>query len=128
MENVASPQPYPELLPPGTQVGPWRVLEPAGLGAHGAVYRAVRVALKLALFPGDQRFAREVGMLSRSHHPHLPRMIDHGEWEHLSGTRHPYIAMEWIDGVPGGSGEGVRGVAIRRPAPPGRRALHRRAC
>lgn len=108
MENVASPTPHPELLPPGTQVGPWRVLEPAGLGAHGAVYRAVHVgqehaspvALKLALFPRDQRFAREVGMLSRSHHPHLPRMIYHGEWEHLSGTRHPYIAMKWIDGVP----------------------------
>jgi serine/threonine protein kinase len=108
MDREPSPQPYPELLPPGTQVGPWRVLEPAGLGAHGAVYRAVRVgqehappvALKLALFPGDPRFAREGGMLSRSHHPHLPRMIDHGEWEHPSGTRHPYIAMEWIDGVP----------------------------
>jgi serine/threonine protein kinase len=83
-------------------------LEPAGLGAHGAVYRAVRVgqehlppaALKLALFPGDVRFAREVGMLSRSHHPHLPRLFDSGEWVHPSGTRHPFIAMEWIDGVP----------------------------
>jgi serine/threonine protein kinase len=83
-------------------------VEPAGRGAHGAVYRALRVgqehappvALKLALFPGDVRFAREVEMLSRSHHPHIPRLIDHGEWEHPSGTRHPYLAMEWIDGVP----------------------------
>jgi len=97
-----------ELLPPGTQVGPWRVAEPAGRGAHGAVYRALRagqehsppVALKLALFPGDLRFAREVGLLSRSCHPHLPRLFDHGEWEHPGGTRHPYLAMEWIDGVP----------------------------
>ena len=88
----------------GAQVGPWRVVEPAGLGAHGAVYRALRVgqehvppvALKLALFPGDVRFAREVGMLSRSHHPHIPRLFDSGEWEHPNGTRHPFIAMEWI--------------------------------
>lgn len=101
MENASSPTVHPELLPSGTRVGPWRVLEPAGRGAHGAVYRALRVgqeherpvALKLAVFPGDPRFAREVGMLSRSHHPHIPRMIDHGEWEHPSGTRHPYLAM-----------------------------------
>jgi hypothetical protein len=96
------------MLPLGTQVGPWRVVEPAGRGAHGAVYRAVRVgqedappvALKLALFPGDLRFTREVELLSRSHHPHIPHLIDHGEWEHPRGTRRPYIAMEWIDGVP----------------------------
>jgi serine/threonine protein kinase len=96
------------MLPLGTQVGPWRVVEPAGRGAHGAVYRALRVgqehlppvALKLALFPRDPRFAREVELLSRSHHPHLPHLIDHGEWDHPSGTRHPYVAMEWIDGVP----------------------------
>jgi serine/threonine protein kinase len=108
MESASSPTLHPELLPAGTRVGPWRVVEPAGRGAHGAVYRALRVgqehappvALKLALFPGDPRFAREVGLLSRSHHPHIPRLIDHGEWEHPSGTRHPYLAMEWIDGVP----------------------------
>jgi serine/threonine protein kinase len=83
-------------------------MEAAGRGAHGAVYRALHVgqehappvALKLALFPGDVRFAREVGMLSRCHHPHIPRLIDHGEWEYPSGTRHPYVAMQWIDGVP----------------------------
>jgi serine/threonine protein kinase len=108
MESVPSPLLPLELLPPGAQVGPWRVVEPAGRGAHGAVYRAVRVgqeqappvALKLALFPGDLRFAREVGLLSRSHHPHIPQLIDHGEWKPPSGTLHPYLVMEWIDGVP----------------------------
>jgi serine/threonine protein kinase len=84
------------------------VVDWVGRGAHGAVYRAVRggqehalpVALKLALHPGDPRFAREVEMLSRQHHPHIPRLVDHGEWQHPSGTLHPYVAMEWIDGVP----------------------------
>jgi eukaryotic-like serine/threonine-protein kinase len=33
----------PALLPPGTQVGPWRVVDWAGRGVHGAVYRAVRI-------------------------------------------------------------------------------------
>jgi eukaryotic-like serine/threonine-protein kinase len=108
MERASTPALYPEMLPPGTQVGPWRVVDRAGRGVHGAVYRAVRigqehappVALKLALFPRDPRFAREVELLSRQLHPHLPRLIDHGEWEHPDGTLHPYVAMEWVDGVP----------------------------
>jgi serine/threonine protein kinase len=108
MERAPTPTLHPEMLPPGTQVGPWRVVDRAGRGVHGAVYRAVRVgqeyappvALKLALFPRDPRFVREVVLLSRQLHPHIPRLIDHGEWEHPGGTLHPYIAMEWVDGVP----------------------------
>ena len=26
--------------------------------------------------------------------------MDHGEWQSPSGSLHPFIAMEWIDGVP----------------------------
>ncbi len=108
MERTPFPTLNPALLPPGTQVGPWRVVEWVGRGVHGAVYRAVRVgqenslpvALKLALLPRDPRFAREVELLSRSHHPHIPCLIDHGEWQPPDGTTHPYIAMEWVDGVP----------------------------
>jgi serine/threonine protein kinase len=108
MERAFPPTLHPEMLPLGTQVGPWRVVERAGRGVHGAVYRAVRigqehappVALKLALVPRDPRFVREVELLSRQLHPHIPRLIDHGEWEHPDGTLHPYVAMEWVDGVP----------------------------
>jgi eukaryotic-like serine/threonine-protein kinase len=108
MESVFAPTLNPALLPPGTQVGHWRVVDWVGRGVHGAVYRAVRVgeehsfpvALKLAMLPRDPRFAREVELLSRQHHPHMPRLIDHGEWEHPSGTLHPFIVMEWVDGVP----------------------------
>ncbi len=80
----------------------------ASRGVNGAVYRAVRVgqehappvALKLALMPRDPRFAREVVLLSRTHHPSIPRLVDSGEWQHPSGSSHPYIVMEWVDGVP----------------------------
>jgi serine/threonine-protein kinase len=97
--------PPPARLPLGTLVGPWRVLERLGLGAHGAVYRALHahspsspVALKLALHPGNPRFSRERELLSRLHHPHVPRLLDHGEWT-LADFRFPFLVMEWVDGV-----------------------------
>ena len=108
MERPPAPAPHPACLPVGTVVGPWRVVAWAGQGVYGAVYRAVRVgqeheepvALKVALFPNDPRFAREVALLSRHHHPSIPRLIDAGEWQSPGGTSHPYIAMQWVDGVP----------------------------
>ncbi|WP_224368339.1 serine/threonine protein kinase [Hyalangium versicolor] len=108
MTSASPPSQHPAFLPLGTQVGPWRVVEWAGGGVYGAVYRAVRVgaeqtppvALKLAMLPGDPRFAREVELLSRLHHPHIPRLVEHGEWLHPDGPLHPYIAMEFVDGVP----------------------------
>ncbi len=97
---------HPARLPPGTWVGPWRVLERRGWGAYGAVYRALGVgdvlgpvALKVALHPGDGRFAREVELLSRLRHPSVPRLVDHGSWVQPGGLAHPYLAMEWVEGV-----------------------------
>jgi len=96
----------PARLPLGTQVGSWRVVERRGLGAYGAVYRAVGaaapsgpVALKLALRPGDERFSREVELLSRIHHPGVPRLVDHGVWRQPAGICYPYLVMELVDGV-----------------------------
>jgi serine/threonine protein kinase len=99
---------HPGFLPPGTQVGPWRVVAQAGRGTQGAVYRAVRVdselpgpvALKLALLPRNPRFAREVELLSRVEHPSIPRLYEHGEWQHPSGPLYPYLTIEWVDGAP----------------------------
>jgi serine/threonine protein kinase len=84
------------------------VVEWAGQGIHGAVYRAVRtgdeqappVALKLALLPEDPRFAREVELLSRQDHPHIPHLVDHGEWNHPGGILFPFLTLQWVDGVP----------------------------
>ncbi|MFP2906249.1 serine/threonine-protein kinase [Pyxidicoccus sp. 3LFB2] len=96
----------PARLPPGTWVGPWRVLERRGWGAYGAVYRALGgkemlgpVALKVALHPGDGRFAREGELLSRLRHPNIPRLVDHGLWQQPGGLAHPYLVMEWVEGV-----------------------------
>jgi eukaryotic-like serine/threonine-protein kinase len=54
----------------------------------------------VALLPRDPRLAREVELLSRVRHPSIPRLWDSGEWQSPGGTLHPYIAMEWVEGVP----------------------------
>jgi hypothetical protein len=98
----------PFMLPPGTRVGPWKVKAYAGGGAYGLVFRAVKageeqagdVALKVACYPGDERFQRERVLLSRVHHPSVPRLLDHGEWQPPRGRAHPYIVMEWVEGLP----------------------------
>ncbi|MBZ4415767.1 serine/threonine-protein kinase [Myxococcus sp. RHSTA-1-4] len=81
-------------------------MERRGLGAYGAVYRAVGaepasgpVALKVALHPRDDRFAREVELLSRIRHPNVPRLVDHGEWRQPAGLSYPYLAMELVEGA-----------------------------
>ncbi|MFL5349559.1 MAG: serine/threonine-protein kinase [Hyalangium sp.] len=97
----------PAYLPPGTRVGPWCVRGWGGRGAYGTVYRVERegheqdgsFALKLAHFSRDPRFTREVELLSRIQHPHVPRLKDHGVWHHRSGA-FPYVVMEWIEGTP----------------------------
>jgi serine/threonine protein kinase len=96
------------LLPPGTHVDGWTVLDHHSQGSYGGVYRAVRtgheqngpVALKLALYPWDPRFAREGQVLSRIYHPSVPRLLDRGVWRPAPGVEHPYLIMEWIDGTP----------------------------
>jgi eukaryotic-like serine/threonine-protein kinase len=98
---------YPDHLPAGTQVGNWRVLESAGRGMQGAVYRAERVGqeeqgpvtLKVALVAKDPRFAREAALLSRVSHPSVPRLYAQGEWEQAGGKSYPYLVMEWVEGT-----------------------------
>ncbi|MDC0710634.1 serine/threonine-protein kinase [Stigmatella sp. ncwal1] len=99
----------PAALPPGTEVGSWQVRAWKGRGSYGSVYLAFRtghplsapVALKLALHAWDERFTREVGLLSRIRHPSVPRLLDHGLWKHPTRpVAFPYLVMEWMDGVP----------------------------
>jgi serine/threonine protein kinase len=108
MEIEPHPGMHPALLSPGTQVGAWRVVGWAGRGVYGAVYRAVPVkdalapeaALKIALLPEDPRFAHEAELLGRMSHSSIPRLLDQGGWHSPGGTRHPFLVMERVDGVP----------------------------
>jgi serine/threonine protein kinase len=89
-------------------VGPWRIVDLRGSGAYGAVYLAQSVAsqasgfvaLKLALHVRDERFGREVQLLSRIRHPAVPRFLDTGSWHSPAGLPYPYLAMEWVEGLP----------------------------
>ncbi|WP_175498092.1 serine/threonine-protein kinase [Dokdonella immobilis] len=96
-----------ELLPPGSRVGPFELLEILGEGGSSTVFRAVRniegavqhVALKLmrrGLYsPEAQRlFSREQRALIQLRHPNIARMIEGGV--HESGL--PYIALELVEG------------------------------
>jgi hypothetical protein len=58
------------------------------------------VALKVAVFPGDPRFTREATLLSMLQHPAVPRLLDQGCWHACEDIVHPYVAMEWIRGLP----------------------------
>jgi predicted Ser/Thr protein kinase len=96
----------PDSLRPGDLVGSWRVEGYAGRGSYGAVYRARHadqpnskpVALKIAVFPSDPRFSREVELLTRNPHPGMPRLLDQGVWHASDEVTHPFIVMEWIRG------------------------------
>jgi predicted Ser/Thr protein kinase len=95
-------------LRPGTEVGAWRVVTLGGQGSYGVVYRAEPIgaqgagpgALKVALHPRDERFEREVELLSRLRSPHVPRLLESGTWTAPEGARFPYLVMEWVEGVP----------------------------
>ncbi len=106
METVRTAD--PAALPPGTQVGSWRVVSRHGSGSYGVIYRVERVgqeeagpfALKLARHPLDPRFEREWELLSRIRHAQVPRFEARG-WVTLpGGVPFPYVVMEWVEGVP----------------------------
>jgi serine/threonine protein kinase len=104
---MASVSPGPFLPEYGSQVGPWLLRERIGEGSHGRVFRAApvdrpgdnRYALKLALQPGDERFEREAHLLSRVKHPSVPRFESSGTWISPRGEAHPYVVMQWVEGM-----------------------------
>lgn len=93
----------------GSRIGPYRLGEVLGQGGSSVVFRAQRasgagtqtVALKLlrtGLFSADgqRRFRREQGVLAQLSHPHIAGLIEGG----ISEAGIPYIAMEFVDGLP----------------------------
>ncbi|RKH64273.1 serine/threonine protein kinase [Corallococcus interemptor] len=94
-----------DALPPGTLIGPWRVLRRVASGGYGTVYvvhakhrpRGKRYALKLARQADSPWFSREAEVLSRLRHPGVPRFVQAGAWQPGSGN-HPFLVMEHVNG------------------------------
>ena len=92
-------------LSSGTRLGPYEILEPAGAGGMGEVYKARdtrldrTVAIKvlpshLSQNPeGRQRFEREAKTISQLSHPHICALHDVGHQDGLE-----YLVMEFLEG------------------------------
>ncbi len=105
--RTAAGSPVPSLV--GRRVGAYDVIRRIGRGGMGAVYEAVRaddafqqrVALKTLWRGADsdvllQRFRSERRILASLQHPHIAQLLDGGAT--VEGT--PWLAMEYVDGVP----------------------------
>ncbi len=97
---VQQVQQYRELASPqsGGQLGPYEVLGKLGTGGMGSVYRARHadgsiVALKVVEGTAEDRLAREREVLQRLRHPHIVRVVGHGQ--HGAWL---YLAMECVEG------------------------------
>jgi serine/threonine-protein kinase len=102
VNNLAAPNASADLV--GTVVGGYTVRELVGLGAMGAVYRAITpdgavVALKVIKpeHASDEaftrRFARESRIASAMSHPRVVRLLDVGEHAGM-----PYLVTRFIEG------------------------------
>ncbi len=93
-----------------------------GGGTHGVVLRVVRAdrpdgpsyALKLARQPDDRRFEREATLLSRIHHPAVPRFEEQGVWSNPRGRHYPYLVMQWVEGMPLYKWAEAHGLTLRQ--------------
>ena len=92
-------------LAPGTRLGPYEILAPAGAGGMGEVYRARDTRLErtvaVKVLPAAlsdrmdlrQRFDLEARAASSLNHPHICGLYDVGE---TGGVR--YLVMEYLEG------------------------------
>lgn len=113
------------------RIGAWRVTGEIARGGMGTVVRAERadglfrqdVAIKLirrdiASEAARLRFAEERRILARLSHPAIVRIVDGGE--HVD---HPWLAMDYIDGLPI-----TQGLDARNAGPTERLAAFRTVC
>ncbi len=108
---------------PATVAG-FRVLGLLGRGGMGVVYLAAQdapsrqVALKvvnLAVHSPEalSRFQREAEALRRLDHPGIARFLDSGVFASTTGAQ-PYLAMEFVDGLPLTRAASARGLDIHQ--------------
>ena len=94
---------------PGQTIGRFRLVEQIGEGGMGVVYRGERadgefveqVAIKLIAAPlhdpdALRRFGVERQILATLNHPDIVALLDGG----VTAAGQPYMAMEYVDGVP----------------------------
>lgn len=104
LEHPVADEPVRDDLA-GRRLGPWRLLQPAGQGGSGEVWRAERadgrfeqhVAVKLLHRWRDDtsaRLEREQALLARLDHPGIARLVDAGS---MADGR-PYMVMEYVAG------------------------------
>src|SRR5215218_1387336 len=96
------------LLPPGTVIGRYKLLEPIGEGGYGVVFMAEqtspvvrKVALKIIKAGMDSRqviarFEAERQALAVMDHVNIARVLDAG----TTNSGLPYFVMELVHGVP----------------------------
>lgn len=90
----------PEMLPPDSQWGPLRVLEPVGSGRQGTVFRAwdpeLERTVALKLLDGDAAHTVTEGrLMARVHHPNVVSIFGAQQIDGRTG-----LWMEFIDGPP----------------------------
>lgn len=102
----------PDLLSlSGRRIGKYRLVRVIAEGAMAAVYEARQmdpdraVAIKLfrtnmTVLDAHQRFRREAQALARLQHPNIARIYEASVQQSPDGRAMPYIAMEFVDGLP----------------------------
>lgn len=93
----------------GTEIGNYKIIRKIGYGGMGVVYLAERndglfdqrVALKLLKSELNtenlrRRFQQERQILALLEHPNIARLLDAG----MSPNRVPFLAMEYVEGIP----------------------------
>jgi len=93
----------------GTNIGPYRIVQPIGAGGMGTVYQAVRVddlyrklvavkVVRRGLFDGlsRRRFDTERQILAHLDHPNIAKLLDGG----ATPDGQPYFVMDFIAGTP----------------------------
>ncbi len=109
LESPAAPTiDLPSLEMPGTQIGPYKLLQQIGEGGMGTVFMAEqthpvqrKVALKLIKAGMDSRqiiarFEAERQALAMMDHVNIARVLDAG----TTDQGRPYFVMELVNGVP----------------------------